>query len=226
MKTQKRKALTLTIAGILLFSLAQSSYAGTRAILSGGKTKITDGIENVAVDSNNRIEATQHPHVDQGNIHFDITGLAASTNFILIDLSDLTNYPHVSLDYVHIEALRIEVDAAAAANYEIEFAFLENVDATNSDIYVFTHTKGTQQTGKDINIDVYTYPNGQRCRAQNLASHDIRLNDTTFQTDVNQKTTLDPSTADTPSGEHDVVMLVIITAGQIDLVVDMSYHSH
>jgi hypothetical protein len=190
------------------------------------KTQIVDAAGDIAtVNSEGRLDVVQHAHPDSSILHFDVA-LAASTNFTLIDISDTTNYPHVNTGSVHLEWLKIAVDATAAANYEVELGFLENVDATNSDIYIFNHIIGTRTAGQVKEIFQNFYPNGGRLTSSKLVTHDIRLNNATFQTDVNQKTTLDPSTADTPSGDGDLIVIVDINAGEVDLSIDCGYHSH
>jgi hypothetical protein len=176
-------------------------------------------------DKFGRIEVSQHSHFDQSTLHFDFL-VTTSINFTLIDISNIDNYPHIHKGYIHLEWMRIQVDAAAAANYELEFGFLENVDDVNSDLYIFDHIKGSQQTGKDKEIFLNFAPNGGRLRSQSHVTHDVRLNDTTFRSNLNQRTTLDPSTADTPSGNGDIVLLNTVTGGQYDLVVNIGYHSH
>lgn len=177
------------------------------------------------IDDNQRAEVTQHAHIDQGNVHFDVE-LSASENFILIDISDTVNYPHSFSGYVHLEWLRVQIDASFGANYELEVGFLENVDASNSDLYIFEHIVGTLQTGTNKELFFNYYPNGGRLRAQNLVTHDAKLNDVTFQSDQNNKSTVDPSTADVAPGDGDVVLLFTRNAGTIDIVVNVSYHSH
>lgn len=46
------------------------------------------------------------------------------------------------------------------------------------------------------------------------------------QTDVNLASTRDPATADTSSGERDMVMRVIHTAGTYTVTLMVGYHSH
>ena len=55
----------------------------------------------------------------------------------------------------------------------------------------------------------------------------VTENDTAFQTDVNLRSTLDPTgTAATPSGNGDMVMRVTDTAGTYTITVMVGYHSH
>jgi hypothetical protein len=188
-------------------------------------TVITDGINVLNIDSNGRAEITQHAHADQGNLHFDVV-LSEGGEFILIDLSDTNNYPHSNLNYIHLEWLRVQIDAGAGANYELEFGFLENVDENNSNLYIFEHIKGTQQTGTSKELFFNYYPNGGQLRSQKLVTHDARIDDETFQNDQNNKSTLNPSTANVAPGNGDFVLLVTRNAGTIDVVVGASYHSH
>lgn len=60
MKARKQKDLILIVAGILLFSLIQPSYARTRQNLSNGKIRITDGVNTVTLNSQGHINITQN----------------------------------------------------------------------------------------------------------------------------------------------------------------------
>ncbi len=226
MKTFKKANLIAVFLVIGLFCFPQQVHAGTRAILSGGKIKITDGIETVTVNSEGRLDIIPHAHADEGTIHFHVNNIGASINYILIDMSDIVNYPHVHTDYLHLDNFYVEVDANASADYVIKIGVLENIDASNGDRYTAFHVSGTKQTGKDKEIFLPLLPAGIRMRSLSIATHDISLNDSSYQTDVNMKTTLDPSTADTPPGNGDVVCEIVINAGQINLAINLSYHSH
>lgn len=194
--------------------------------LSGQNVRITKNGIDMTVSGNGRGDVIPHAHDDESTIHFHVDGIAANVNYILIDISDIINYPHLNTKYIHIDNIFIEVDAAAAANYKIKLGFLENVDASNGDRFTVFHLSGSQQTGKDKEIFLPLLPAGIRMKGESLATHDVSLNDTDYQTDTNMKTTLDPGTADTPPGNRDIVCEVIISAGSINLAINIAYHSH
>lgn len=181
----------------------------------------------MTVNSEGRADVVQHAHIDSGAIHFHLAGLGvATTRYILIDISDTTNYPHNNTDYAHIEWIELEVDGSAAAAYTVNLGFLENVDADNGDRYIVKHWSGTRTAGQSIRQLDNLYPNGWRMRSENLATHAISLNDANYQTDVNLPSTLSPGVADTPSGNSDVILEIDVTAGTIDIAFEIGYHSH
>ena len=191
------------------------------------KLIITDGTDDVTVNSDGHLDVVQHTHPDTGAVHFHIDGLTTgTTRYILVDLSDTTNYPHVNTTYAHLEWLQIEVDGTNAAEYKVYIGFLENVDATDGDRYIVKHVSGSRTAGQSIRMFDNFAPNGHRMRSESTATHMISLNDTNYQTDVNLPSTLDPSTSDTPSGSGDVILEIVVSAGTIDASIDLSYHSH
>jgi len=183
------------------------------------------------VDTNGHLDVVQHAHPDSVYVHFDyaFTG-GTSLDFILIDLSDTTNYHHTNTGYIHLEELFINVDADTNASYQVTVGWLENVDATDGDLYEITHLYGTKAVGQQKEIIRKFYPNGPKCSSSYAVTSDITLNDTAFQTDVNMRTTLDPTTADTPSGSGDLILRVNAGAGgantDFNVEVNLSFHSH
>jgi hypothetical protein len=193
------------------------------------KVYVTDEVNDttMTVNSEGRGDIVQHAHIDSGATHFHLAGLGiATTRYILIDISDTTNYPHSNTTYAHVEWVQLEVDGSAAAAYTVNFGFLENVDTDNGDRYVVKHWSGTRTAGQSIRQLDNLYPNGWRMRSGSLATHAISLNDANYQTDVNLPTTLSPGAAATAPGDGDVILEVIVTAGTIDIAVELGYHSH
>jgi len=181
---------------------------------------------SMTVNSEGRADVVQHAHPNNGWIHFEVDGLTASQDFIVIDLSDTTNYPHDSTGYLHIENLRIHTDSNNQGDYEIQIGFLDDVDATNGDFYVVADLDGSKTIGRSQDIVLPYYPNGPRLRTQSVAVSYKSLNDTAFQTDVNLASTLDTATTDTPSGSGDMVVRIIINGGTVTVGMELSYHSH
>ncbi len=218
-------ALLLSSVGVnILVSPAVDIYV---------KTKTTAGTVRVAtfntmtINSDGHGEIVQNCHPDSSAMHFHIEDqTASSTSFILIDISDTTNYGHSNTSFIHIEWVQAQVDASITGNYELSIAFLEDVDVTSGNRYIIKHWSGTQQAGNQLLIFENMFPSGWKMRAINNATHLISLNNTDYQTDVNLATTLDPSSADTPPGAKDVIMFLEVTAGTINVAIDIGYHSH
>lgn len=179
-----------------------------------------------SINSDGYADVTQHAHPDNGWVHFHSGDITASQDFILVDISDTTNYPHTLTTYCHLEWLRLEVDSSNTGDYTVEVGFLNNVDGTDGDFYSISNVNGSKQAGNTKEVSYPFYPNGPRCTIGSTVSSDSSLNDTAFQTDVNLASTVDPSTADVPSGTGDLVLRVTRNAGTIVVAVDISYHTH
>lgn len=184
-----------------------------------------EGIQ-AQVNSEGRLDVVQHAHPNNGWVHFVSGTLTASQDFILIDISDTTNYPHTDTNYIHLESMRIHTDPTSNANYTIKIGFLKNVDATNGDFYNLVEIDGEKTAGQIQNHNLRFYPNGPKCSSDFVALNPT-LNDTAFQTDVNLASTLDQTTANVPSGNGDLVVRYTHTAGtSVSFGVSLSYHTH
>lgn len=195
----------------------------------GNKRVQVDGNTGKAmtVNSEGRGDVVQHAHVGQATLHFTVEGLEVGIHrFILIDISDTANYPHINTDYVHIEWLHTEIDGNNQADYTSCIGFLKNVDASNGDRYALSCVSGTKTAGQSIRLFENYYPNGYRLRSESIVTSNISLNDTAYQTDVNLKSTLNPITADTPAGNGDVILEIVVNAGVVNANIDLGYHTH
>jgi hypothetical protein len=210
----------LATRNMRVIDLGGGLYLPAHAILGADGNVMT-------VNSDGRGDIIQHSHLDSGAMHMHVDDLTAGTyRYIAVDISNTSGYPHDNTNYAHIEWLQLEVDGTNSAVYTVRLGFLENVDATNGDRYVMKHWSGNQTAGRQIRDFVNPYPNGWRMRSENSATHMISVDDTAYQTDVNLPSSLDPDTADTPSGSGDVVLEIIVSAGTIDIAVELGYHSH
>ena len=190
------------------------------------KTNIVDvtGAIIQEVDSAGHAGVVAHAHSEGGHISFE-ADISVSEDFILADISDTTNYPHDNTSWLHFVNYKIGEEASNTADYQIILGFLENVDATNGDFVHIDKWNGSKQAGNNIREIVATNPeNVKALSSANAGTRD--LNDVAFQTDVNLASSIDPTTVDTPSGNGDIVIRVIINAGSINLTFGMVYHSH
>jgi hypothetical protein len=177
-------------------------------------------------DHVNALDVVQHAHANSVNLHFESGDLTASQDFIIIDISDTANYAHDKTGFAHLESVTIDTDATSNAAYTLELGFLANVDATNGDFYTVHKLVATKTAGQIKSFQLIDYPNGAQFNLDKFTTASKSLNDTSFQTDTNLATTLDPTTADTPSGNGDVVLRVTVTAGTVSVILGMSYHAH
>ncbi len=181
------------------------------------------------INEDGRADIVEHSHPDSTAIHLHVDNIAASVNYILIDLSNVgtenANYKHENTDYLHLEWLEVEVDGDNQADYQISFEFLENVDGTNGDRYIIKHFSGTKTAGRSIRTFENFSPGGWRCRKESIATHGITLNDANWSNTDTYGDTLDPAGSVNP-GTGDLIVMITINAGTINLAVDIGYHSH
>ena len=189
-------------------------------------TTLVSGTTALTINSEGRADMVQHSHSNNGWVHFESGSLSASQDYIFVDISDTTNYPHVDTSYIHLEYLRIHVDSDVNGNYAVQVGFLENVDESNGDFYPLVDISGTKKTGNTIDQIFPFYPNGAKGTSSFAVSSEKSLNDTAFQTDVNLASSLDSGTTDTPSGDGDLAIRVVVNAGSIIVGVEASYHTH
>ncbi len=176
---------------------------------------------------NESLSIIQHGHDDSSTLHFHIDlAAAATTRYIMIDLSDTVNWPHAYASVVHIDWFGVDVDSDNNGNYTLKLGFLANVDATDGDIHVFHDIAGSKSVGNQYYDMMQLAPDGWICAATRHLSSEITLNDTSYQTDVNLPTLIDPATADTPPGSGDIVLVATLAAGAISIDIDIGYHTH
>lgn len=182
------------------------------------------------VDKNGHGDVVQHAHPDSSYVHVDIpvTG-GTGYDFILIDLSDTTNWPHDNTGTIHIEEFYVDVDAQVNADYQLNFGYLANVSGTSGDFREITHISGTKTVGQQKSENRKFYPNGPRLSGTYVTTSDITTGDTAFNTATNLRSALNVTTASVPSGSGDFVLRVTTTGGantDFDIEINISYHTH
>ena len=195
--------------------------------IRGNKVVVVDPTtgKGAGVDGLGHLDVIRHAHEEGGLVNMQTGTLSASQDFILVDLSDTTNYPHENTSWIHLAWINIQVDSDNSGAYEIAFGFLENVDATDGDFHEIGRVGGSKQAGNNIGGFWSMLPEGPKCRSESFAGP-ISANDTAFQTDVNLADTITPGSATVPSGSGDLVMRVIHTAGTYAISVQAYYHTH
>ncbi len=155
-------------------------------------------------------------------VHLDTLSVATQTAFMLIDISDTTNWKHTDTDHVIIRHLLIEVDPDSSYLGEIKVGFLTDVDATNGDFNQIIDFDMAKKS--DLAIEDLTFTGGFHCQASTHFGPKI-ANSTLFQTDLDLGGPDDPATITYPSGNGDLVMLVERTAGAVDVSVTIIYET-
>ena len=159
---------------------------------------------------------------DTQTVHLDTGSVAAQTAFMLVDISDTTNWKHTSTGHIIIDHILIEADPDANYLGEIKIGFLSSVSATDGDFNQIVDLDMVKKS--DLLIENLTFGGGFQCV---LASHfgPILADSTLFQTDVNLGGPDDPSTLTYPSGAGDLAMLVEVAAGTVDVSITLVYET-
>lgn len=176
------------------------------------------------VDSLGHADIIAHAHSEGGHISFE-RDISLTQDFVLIDISDTTNYPHSNTGWVHLANMIINIDATADADYTLDLGFLEDIDGTNADFHSVYRVSGTKKAGVNHDISIVQNPEApklEKTRFLGKVTSDV----TAFNTGTNLATTRDPSTADTPPGQGDMVLRATRVAGSLSLTVLVGYHTH
>lgn len=159
-------------------------------------------------------------HVDIEVVHIDVD-ISASQDFMVVDLSDTTAWPHATTGHIDIAYIIINVNPTTTFEGDIELGFLSDVDATDGDFNpVF-------EIHMDKKQDSVTH-------FMNFAAFEMSLekahwygtttaNDTAFQTDV---TLTGPAGASHNSGSGDLVMRVEVGASSVAVGLTIGYRTH
>ena len=206
--------------------ISASDYALLTRSNIAGQSHEQDGVyRDVVVDRFGHLAITPHAHPEGGHILFKKT-FSASEDVILIDLSDTTNYPHDYAAWIHTSNIIMSIDASALAEYVIQLGFLDNVDDTNGDFHEVFSIDGSKKAGNSHFVTISTSPESPRFLSSKFVGP-VEVDQTSFQTDVNLRSTLDPTgAAATSSGNGDMAMRVTHTAGTYAVSIAIGYHSH
>jgi len=159
------------------------------------------------------------------------SALTADEAFVLVDLSDSTNFPHTETGKIRL--LRIEVDWEADTNGtgKLYIGVITEVDATNGTAYfldairMHTDHDGTDSTDKrhlvreyyglDLEVDA------ANDKLYHVITNSIQSGDTNWQTDV----ALDSPLGNTSSapGDGDLVAWLDWTAGNVYMTIKAFY---
>ena len=170
------------------------------------------------VDVRVRDGENQDVHAIKQSIELDTGDLALSTDFMLINVSDTATWPHSdALGVVHIYHLDISVTESSSYRGKVAIGYLKNVDGTDGD---FVEVLGWdfQQASAAVNEDINFNDPVHMSDEHHLGT--VTANDTAFETTANLA---GPAGSSTPSGNRDVVMRVIRTAGNVEVDIFMQY---
>lgn len=213
------------IRSIDLFVISCISILWTCSLFSGGVGRAGGGAfpESVTTVTN---EGTTSLSTVPGNfdvevVHLDAEDISATEGFMLIDLSDTTNWKHTNTGHIDLLFLIIITDPTSTFSGDIEFGFLSNVDATNGDLNEILEMHMEKKPEPDV-LTINYGSFGAALETDHVFGP-ITANSTTWQTDVNLQ---GPDGATSfPSGDGDFVILITRTAGDISVSITIGYRT-
>lgn len=223
--------LSTVLASILAAIIAMAGTIGFILSDIQGKADLVENQPVTIYDSTNTIPADVINYEGSNSIaviieyqstftiNISLNNQSGTVGYMLIDLSDTTNWPHTNTGHIVLKQISINSNTNAAFVGDLLFGFLSNVDDTNGDFHqVWTlHGERSSNVGSGV-LDFSNFGIG-------LESDEwfgpTGLNDTTWQTDVNL---IGPTgAASFPSGAGDFVMKLVSTAGAADISVTVIY---
>ena len=194
-------------------------------------TKIVDvsgnTIGSISTESGRSIPVYQANRADGGAIHFHVNNLGVGTYlFVLVDISDTDNYNHTLTNYAHLEYCNFSAICDVNGEFVAQAAFIEEVTETGAQEYVWDHWQGAKDTGNTFNDPNFLFPVGPELTSNKFTTHQSGQS-TNWQSDVLLPSTLTPLTPGVYPGDGDIVLKIVVTAGNIKaLKINMGYHSH
>lgn len=189
-------------------------YSPTGALLPLGTTAF---VTNEGVTSLNTVPG----NVDVETIHLDAEDVVATTGFMLVDLSDTTNWSHTNTGHIDLLFLSLSIDPHTSFSGDVEIGFLTNVDATDGDF------NGVMEVHLENKPDpqFHNMNFGSFGMAMETAHWfgPITANDTLWQTDVDLQ---GPNGATSfSSGAGDLVMKVTRGAQDVSVGITVGYRT-
>lgn len=151
--------------------------------------------------------------------HLDAEDVAATTGFMLVDLSDTTNWPHTNTGHIDLLFIIITTDPTTTFRGDIQLGFLSNVDATNGDFHEILEFH--MEKKPEPQILPFNYGASGIALESDHVFGPIDANDTTWQTDVDLQGP--DGNVSYPSGNGDLVMKITRTAGDISVSITVGY---
>ena len=152
-------------------------------------------------------------------IHIDAEDISTTTAFMVIDLSDTTNWPHTNTGHIDLVFIAGNVDPDATYAGDVSLGFLTNVDGTDGDF------NGVFELHMDKKTNPLTFqlpiPFGGMSLEVAHYFGPITANSTLFQTDVDLAGP--DGASDYPSGDGDLVMIVGQSAGEVSVGFTIGY---
>lgn len=157
---------------------------------------------------------------DGKQVHLDAENVAANNSFMLIDLSDTTNWKHTATDHLHIRWIAANFNPSTTFRGDVELGFLANVTTASGDFHAIKTWHFDQQANA---LQAFLQFNHTFHTTLDDCFGPVTYADPKFQTDTNL---IGPDgNQNYPSGNGDLVLRVWRTAGNIDVGMTIGYYA-
>jgi len=159
------------------------------------------------------------------NACLGVAAIEADTGYILVDLSDTTNFPHLNTAAIILKSLQIETDIASSGVFTVLFGVVTEVDASNGSVNWFARVQ-LETAQSQGHPRVLRWPSGLNLRVTAGATPFLVTNiadsgDVLWQTD----TVLTTPVGTVAPAAGDLVMKIdeISGTGNVDVFVEAEY---
>jgi hypothetical protein len=166
---------------------------------------------------------TMHSADDKFSIAFGVDNLIIKTGYVLIDLSDSSNYPHTNTGEIHVDWIHMTIHGNNTATGEIHVGFISAIDGDKGTMHSIAALQITKLENT-THVHMLFAPSAVRCKTEAHLSGgtELHTDDTTFQTDV----ALTATFGTVAPAVGDLVLLVDVTAGTYEhTTVSVGYHT-
>ncbi len=159
-------------------------------------------------------------HKNVFTVHLDVQNLGANAGYMLVDLSDIINWPHTNVEHIVLEWFTVNINPSTAFRGDVSIGFLKNVDTDNGDLCK-VHSWHLDQAALEI-VDGFNHSGHGLDLSEENSFLPVDVDDVTWQTDINL---IGPAggAAAHPAGDGDFVMKVVRTAGNVDISISCGY---
>jgi hypothetical protein len=169
----------------------------------------------------------EHAHSSAGFIHFHLESITASTSYIVIDLSDTTNYFHLKDYLIHLDKFWYRIDADNNASYRVNLWAIDDITSISCTRTMVWSESGEKATDVNLQGDVTMSPYGPLVTKDKIASTMKEAGYEGYNLSTPMKSTIYPSAASVTPGNGDLILEFIMNeANPIEPHFLFAYHTH
>lgn len=203
----------------------------TRSVITGECE--FGGYRNVKITPNDELYVNTHASVKTNTLHYS-KSITSTEYFMLVDLSDTTNFTHTETDHVKLDKIcgSIKYDSNSAES-ELKIGVITRIDTQASgngiDIdYVYNFKSGVQNAKNSLNFDNDFEPKSINCGVSGSTLTKVMTNDKedgliTFDSDVNPMNSFNGLTPYPEVG--DIVLKSVYNTSNYDFALNLEYHT-